>query len=93
MICKIVRQTVVLQVRGLIQMVQRIWCGCAGVKYSVDVSRVGQQQFRLKLGSNTVDVVGRRLNDGGLLIQVYAAITNCWHFPQHLPKPSNTLPL
>ena len=41
-----------------------------GTKYTVDVSRKGPQLFRLKLGSNSVDVVGRRLNDGGLLIQV-----------------------
>lgn len=43
---------------------------CPGIKYTVDVSRQGPQQFRLKLGTNLVDVVGRRLNDGGLLIQV-----------------------
>ena len=49
------------------------WPLCAtvpGVKYSVRVSRRGPQQMRLTLGGVSVDVVGRKLNDGGLLIQV-----------------------
>ena len=47
--------------------------GChagAGMKYTVKVSRRGPQSFRVFLGSSHVDVVARKLNDGGLLVQV-----------------------
>jgi len=39
-------------------------------KYRVKVSRTGPQAFRLTLNSTSVGVVARRLNDGGLLVQV-----------------------
>ncbi len=42
----------------------------AGAKYSVKVLRRGPQAFRLTLGASSVDVVARKLNDGGLLVQV-----------------------
>lgn len=42
----------------------------AGLKYTVKVSRRGPQSFRVFLGSSHVDVVARKLNDGGLLVQV-----------------------
>lgn len=42
----------------------------AGTKYEVAVTRTAPQNFRLQLGSTHVDVVGRKLNDGGILIQV-----------------------
>lgn len=42
----------------------------AGMKYSFGVSRRGPQSYRLSLGKNFVDVVARKLNDGGLLVQV-----------------------
>ena len=45
-------------------------CLAAGVKYDVKVTRTAPQAFRLHMGSNYVDIVGRKLNDGGLLIQV-----------------------
>lgn len=45
----------------------------AGVKYSVKAVRLGPQAFRLHLGSTHVDVVVRKLNDGGLLVQVGGA--------------------
>lgn len=35
----------------------------------VKVSRRGPQSFRVFLGSSHVDVVARKLNDGGLLVQ------------------------
>ncbi|KAL4426359.1 hypothetical protein ABPG77_004653 [Micractinium sp. CCAP 211/92] len=41
-----------------------------GVKYGVKAVRLGPQAFRLHLGSTHVDVVVRKLNDGGLLVQV-----------------------
>ncbi|PRW58200.1 acetyl- carboxylase 1-like isoform A [Chlorella sorokiniana] len=41
-----------------------------GVKYSVKAVRQGPQSLRLHLGSTHVDVVVRKLNDGGLLVQV-----------------------
>ncbi|CAL8465869.1 g5405 [Coccomyxa elongata] len=41
-----------------------------GLKYTVKVSRRGPQSFRVFLGSSHVDVVARKLNDGGLLVQV-----------------------
>ncbi|CAK0731625.1 hypothetical protein CVIRNUC_000020 [Coccomyxa viridis] len=41
-----------------------------GMKYTVKVSRRGPQSFRVFLGDNNVDVVARKLNDGGLLVQV-----------------------
>ena len=37
------------------------------------VSRRGPQSFRVFLGDNNVDVVARKLNDGGLLVQVSPA--------------------
>lgn len=40
------------------------------MKYSFGVSRRGPQSYRLSLGKNFVDVVARKLNDGGLLVQV-----------------------
>ena len=40
------------------------------MKYTVKVSRRGPQSFRVFLGDNNVDVVARKLNDGGLLVQV-----------------------
>ena len=45
-------------------------CCAAGMKYTVKVSRRGPQSFRVFLGDNNVDVVARKLNDGGLLVQV-----------------------
>ncbi|KAL4525084.1 hypothetical protein Ndes2526A_g07171 [Nannochloris sp. 'desiccata'] len=39
-------------------------------KYTVRVVRTGQQTATLHLGNSTVDVVSRKLNDGGLLIQL-----------------------
>lgn len=44
-------------------------CLAAGLKYTVKVSRRGPQSFRVFLGSSHVDVVARKLNDGGLLVQ------------------------
>lgn len=41
----------------------------AGLKYIVKVSRRGPQSFRVFLGSSHVEVVARKLNDGGLLVQ------------------------
>eukprot|EP00884_Botryococcus_braunii_P014175 jgi/Botrbrau1/22759/Bobra.0132s0090.2 len=41
-----------------------------GMKYSFGVSRRGPASYRILLGKNYVDVVCRKLNDGGLLIQV-----------------------
>ena len=41
-----------------------------GMKYTVRVSRRGPQSFRVLLGPSHVDVVARKLNDGGLIIQV-----------------------
>ena len=42
----------------------------AGAKYSVKAVRRGPQALRLHLGATSVDVVVRKLNDGGLLVQV-----------------------
>jgi hypothetical protein len=42
----------------------------AGVKYRVKAVRLGPQALRLHLGTTHVDVVVRKLNDGGLLVQV-----------------------
>ena len=42
----------------------------AGMKYTVKVSRRGPQSFRVFLGNSHVDVVARKLSDGGLLVQV-----------------------
>ncbi len=39
------------------------------MKYTVRVSRRGPQSFRVLLGPSHVDVVARKLNDGGLIIQ------------------------
>lgn len=48
-----------------------LFCGArTGLKYAVRVSRLGPQSFRVFLGSSHVDVVARKLNDGGLLVQV-----------------------
>ncbi|KAL4859471.1 Acetyl-CoA carboxylase 1 [Chlorella vulgaris] len=41
-----------------------------GVKYRVKAVRLGPQSLRLHLGNTHVDVVVRKLNDGGLLVQV-----------------------
>ena len=41
-----------------------------GVKYNVKAVRQGPQALRLHLGGTHVDVVVRKLNDGGLLVQV-----------------------
>ena len=41
-----------------------------GMKYGVRVARRGPSAFRVCLGGTHVDVVARRLNDGGLLVQV-----------------------
>ena len=41
-----------------------------GMKYTVHVVRRGPQAFRIALGDTHVDVVARKLNDGGLLVQV-----------------------
>ena len=40
------------------------------MKYTVKVSRRGPQSFRVFLGNSHVDVVARKLSDGGLLVQV-----------------------
>ena len=40
------------------------------MKYEVDVARRAPQAFRIQLGGTHVDVVARKLNDGGLLVQV-----------------------
>ena len=57
-----------------------------GVKYIVNVSRRGPQLFRLTLGSLSVEVVGRRLNDGGLLIQVFTrSLSNSHHGDMSIP--------
>ena len=47
---------------------------CAGMKYTVKVSRRGPQSFRVFLGSSHVDVVARKLSDGGLLVQVGSSL-------------------
>ena len=44
-----------------------------GVKYRVRVSRTSHHGLRLILGGSSVDVLARRLNDGGLLVQVDGA--------------------
>ena len=41
-----------------------------GTKYSVKVVRTGPQTIILHLGGSVVDVVARKLNDGGILIQL-----------------------
>ena len=61
----------------------------AGLKYTVKVSRRGPQSFRVFLGSSHVDVVARKLNDGGLLVQVTTPeggrlLTNCQLPVSHL---------
>lgn len=43
----------------------------AGIKYAVNVTRSAPNAFRLQLGERSVDIVARKLNDGGLLIQVW----------------------
>lgn len=45
-------------------------CRSPGVKYAVKAVRQGPQTLRLHLGGTHVDVVVRKLNDGGLLVQV-----------------------
>ena len=52
--------------------IYRFFFHAAGMKYDVSVTRNAPQAFRLQLGGSFVDVVGRKLNDGGLLIQVDA---------------------
>ena len=49
----------------------------AGMKYTVKVSRRGPQSFRVFLGNSHVDVVARKLNDGGLLVQVRSWLICC----------------
>ena len=44
------------------------------MKYTVKVSRRGPQSFRVFLGNSHVDVVARKLSDGGLLVQVRASL-------------------
>lgn len=48
-------------------------CCFAGAKYTVKVVRSGAQTLRLHLNGTSVDVVARKLNDGGLLIQLDGA--------------------
>lgn len=50
----------------------------AGSKYTVKVSRRGPQSFRLFLGNSHVDVVARKLSDGGLLVQVRPLLGPTW---------------
>ena len=45
------------------------------MKYTVRVSRRGPQSFRVLLGPSHVDVVARKLNDGGLIIQARRTAT------------------
>ena len=40
----------------------------------MNVTRSGPNAFSLSLGGQTVDTVARKLNDGGLLIQVYTLL-------------------
>lgn len=49
-----------------------------GMKYAVDVVRRGPQEFWLQLGNSSVNVVCRKLNDGGLLIQVGSSIVSAY---------------
>jgi hypothetical protein len=58
----------------------------AGMKYTVKVSRRGPQSFRVFLGNSHVDVVARKLNDGGLLVQVRHTIARC-ALPQSAEEP------
>ena len=60
----------------------------AGVKYDVKVTRTASQAFRLHMGNNFVDIVGRKLNDGGLLIQVCPP--DCMTLLPHLFQRSTT---
>jgi hypothetical protein len=53
-------------------------CAYAGLKYTVKVSRRGPQSFRVFLGNSHVDVVARKLNDGGLLVQVCLCALGPW---------------
>ena len=46
------------------------------MKYAVAVSRSGPGSLRLTLGGASVEAVVRRLNDGGLLIQVPTPYTH-----------------
>ena len=58
------------------------------MKYTVRVSRRGPQSFRVLLGPSHVDVVARKLNDGGLIIQVRclaACIRVCENAARRLP--------
>lgn len=41
-----------------------------GVKYNIDVARTGPQTLSLTLNGSTIDIVARKLPDGGLLIQM-----------------------
>lgn len=56
-------------------------CLTAGVKYTVGVTRRAPDTFSLWLNGSRVDAVARRLNDGGLLVQVRS--------PALLPSPSS----
>ena len=52
----------------------------AGVKYTVGVTRRAPDTFSLWLNGSRVDAVARRLNDGGLLVQVQSpALLNSPH--------------
>ena len=42
----------------------------AGVKYDVGITRIAPQAFRVSLGNVSVVAVVRKLNDGGMQMQV-----------------------
>ena len=54
----------------------------AGVKYTVGVTRRAPDTFSLWLNGSRVDAVARRLNDGGLLVQVQSPAL-CTHTLKH----------
>jgi len=54
------------------------------MKYTVDVTRRAPNAFTLKLGERSVDIVARKLNDGGLLIQV-GGLTSTEEFLKRAP--------
>jgi acetyl-CoA carboxylase/biotin carboxylase 1 len=41
-----------------------------GEKFSVEVTKAGPQMLSLRLNGSSIDIVSRKLNDGGLLIQL-----------------------
>lgn len=43
----------------------------AGVKYDVSIARTAPNAFRVSLGTVSVDAVVRKLNDGGMQMQVH----------------------